>query len=586
MPSTVSTTGQQDWDIERDVVVLGSGAAGLTAAAVAATEGLEVLVVEKSRWIGGTTAISGGAIWIPDPAAARAMAIEDSHEKVNAYLDSTVGDRVSDEMKQAFLETGPEMLAYMQRRTWLRVARNPGSPDYLSSRPGAADGGRRVDPLPFDGRLLGHHFDELRPPLPEFMLFGGMMVSASDVGLLLKAMTSAKGFFHAGQLVLRYARDRLSLWRRGTRLVIGNALAARLFRSILDLGVPYWLDSRAEHLIIQDGVVVGVAVARGGQNIRVRARRGVVLATGGFSASEELRRRFLPEFNNSVSVAPLENTGDGVTMGEAVGGALGERGRTGGFWAPSSLRRRDDGSLAVYPHFFWDRAKPGLLAVRRDGRRFVNEARSYQEFVMAMAAGNDPGREGEAFLICDRPFIDCWGLGIAKPGRWPRRRLIEQGYLVEAPTLAALAERLGIHAPSLAETVARLNADAALGLDTEYGRGDEAYGRSLGDPARKPNPCVGPVAVPPYYAVKVVPGVIATSQGLTTNRHGQVLSRTGAPIAGLFACGNDMDSLMAGEYPAPGITLGPAMTFAYAAARFIASTGVPARSKACMESAV
>jgi len=558
--------------METDVVVVGSGAAGLTAAAVAANEKLQVLVVEKARWIGGTTAISGGAIWIPDPVEAQSMGIDDSTEKVMTYLDATVGDRVPDAMKRAFLETGPEMLAYMQRHTQLRVTRHRGSPDYLPSRPGGAEGGRRVDPLPFDGRLLGRHLDELRPPLPEFTLFGGMMVSAPDVALLLKAATTAKGFAHAARLVLRYARDRLS-WRRGTRLVIGNALSGRLFRSILDLGVSYWLGSPAQHLVTENGEVTGIVISREGRLVRIRARRGVVLATGGFSASEELRRRFLPEFSNSVSVAPLENTGDGVTMAEQAGGALGQRGRTGAFWAPSSLRKRDDGSMAVYPHFFWDRAKPGLLAVRRDGRRFVNEARSYQEFVMALAAGNDPGREAEAFLICDRAFINRWGLGMAKPARWPRRRLIKEGYLIEAPTLPALAARLGIDVTEFARTIERLNSDAAKGLDTEYGRGDDAYGRALGDPARQPNPCVGPIATGPFYAVKVVPGVIATSQGLRTNRHAQVLAGDGVPIQGLFACGNDMDSLMAGEYPAPGITLGPAMTFAYAAARFMAAGG-------------
>lgn len=576
MSPSSSNQSRTGWDYEADVVVVGSGAAGLTAAAVAATEKLEVIVAEKAAWIGGTSAISGGAIWIPDPVEAQAMGIDDSREKVMAYLDATVGDRVSDEMKLAFLATGPEMLAYMQRHTQLRIARHPGSPDYLPSRPGGMEGGRRVDPLPFDGRLLGEHFDALRPPLPEFTLFGGMMVSAPDVGLLLKATKSLKGFTHAARLVMRHLRDRLS-WKRGTRLVIGNALVARLFRSILDRGVPYWLNSPAERLITEDGAVTGVVIAREGRSLRVRARRGVVLATGGFSASAPLRERFLPEFSNSVPVAPLENTGGGVSMGEAAGGAIGERGRSGAFWAPSSVRQREDGSTAVYPHFFWDRAKPGLFAVRRDGRRFVNEARSYQEFVMAQAAGNDLGREAEAFLICDRAFIDRWGLGMAKPMRWPRAHLIREGYLIEAPTIAALAERLDIDAAALAETVARLNADAAEGLDTEFGRGDDAYGRALGDPDVKPNPCVGPVAVAPFYAVKVVPGVIATSQGLRTNRHAQVLDRQGIAIPGLFACGNDMDSLMAGEYPAPGITLGPAMTFAYAAARFMAAPDRPSR---------
>jgi succinate dehydrogenase/fumarate reductase flavoprotein subunit len=563
----------QSWDVEVDTVVIGSGAGGLTAAVVAAAKGLDVLLIEKSRWIGGTSAISGGAIWLPDPEGARKIGIADSAENIMTYLSGTVGAGLPEHLASAFLKTGPEMLDFLERNSWVKTVRHPGSPDYRSSLPGGATGGRRIDCLPFDGRLLGEHLLNVRPPLPEFTLFGGMMVNAGDVDLLLKARRSWKGFVHAARLISRYAVYRLR-WPWGTRLVVGNALVGRLLRSMLDRNARYWLNTSAERLVKQDGAVVGIEVRRDGKLQRIRARRGVVLATGGFSASADLVERLLPEFRNAVSVAPLDNTGDGVKIGMEAGASFTQRGRTGAFWAPASVRSRADGTQAVYPHFFWDRAKPGLLAVRRDGRRFFDETRSYHDFVMAMA---DPaGRrndDAEAYLICDRDTIDRWGLGMAKPGGWPRGDLIKSGYLVEAPTLSALAAKLGVDGEKLEQTVARFNADAANGVDTEFGRGSDAYGRALGDAAVQPNPCMGPVRQGPFYAVTMRPGIIGTSAGLATNADAAVLDEEEKIIPGLYACGNDMASIMAGEYPGPGITLGPAMTFGYAAARHMAGAG-------------
>ncbi|MFT4115233.1 FAD-dependent oxidoreductase [Bradyrhizobium sp.] len=563
----------QSWDVEVDAVVIGSGAGGLTAAVVAAAKGLDVLVIEKSRWIGGTSAISGGAIWLPDPEGAGRIGITDSVDNVMTYLSGTVGAGLPEPLARAFLKTGPEMLDFLERNSRVKTVRHPGSPDYRSSLPGGATGGRRVDCLPFDGRLLGEHLLNVRPPLPEFLLFGGMMVNAGDVDLLLKAKRSWKGFVHAARLIGRYAFDRLR-WPRGTRLVVGNALVGRLLRSLLDRGGRYWLNTPAERLIKDNGTVVGIEVRHDGKLRRIRARRGVVLATGGFSANADMVERLLPEFRNAVSVAPLDNTGDGVRIGTAAGASFAQRGRTGAFWAPASVRTREDGTQAVYPHFFWDRAKPGMLAVRRDGRRFFDETRSYHDFVMAMA---DPksrrNDDAEAYLICDRDTIDRWGLGMAKPGGWPRAELIRSGYLVEAATLAALAEKLGVDRDEFAHTVTKFNTDAAKGVDTEFGRGSDAYGRALGDPTVQPNPCMGPVRQGPFYAVTMRPGIIGTSAGLSTNADASVLDDDEKVIPGLYACGNDMASIMAGEYPGPGITLGPAMTFGYAAARHMAGAG-------------
>lgn len=560
----------QHWDREVDVVAVGSGAGGMSAALTAAIEGLEAIIVEKTAFIGGSTAVSGGAVWIPGNDQAAAVGHGEPFEAAKLYLDQIVGNWSSDAMKLAFLKAGPEMVAYFHRHSHVRLAARAYSPDYYPDMPGASLGGRAMDPVAFDGRLLGGDFARLRDPLKEFVVLGGMMVTVTDVNHLLKVTKSFASWRHGVALVLRYARDRLT-YRRGTRLVLGNALAARLLRSVLDRGVEVLTDTPARRLVVEAGRVTGVVVENQGRELAIRARRGVVLATGGFPNDPERRRAFLPEGLGLWSIAPEGNSGDGLRLGEAAGAVLRHDNASNIFMTPISILRKPDGSEVKYPHLVWDRAKPGLMAVNGAGRRFVNESTSYHEFGLAMIEGQRTAPTIPAFLICDAAFLRRWGLGLALPGGRPFRDLVDAGYLYEAPTIKALAAKLGLPPDALADSAARFSRYAAEGADPEFGKGGTAYNRYLGDGEASGNPCLGPLDTAPFYAVKVYPGDIGTAGGIVTDGEARALGQDGRPIPGLFACGNDMNSVMAGTYPGPGITLGPAMTFGYLAGKSLAA---------------
>jgi succinate dehydrogenase/fumarate reductase flavoprotein subunit len=556
---------QQDPDAF-DVIVLGAGAGGMTAAAVAAAEHLRVLLLEKAPVVGGTTAISGGMVWIPNNPKMAAVGRVDSRAEAEAYLASTIPGTTDDKLRSAFLDHANEAIAFLEANTAVQLRPVATYPDYYPDLPGATLGGRVLEPVPFDGRALGAQFSLLRKPLPEFMLFGGMMIERPDVPHFRRAARSPRSALRVARLLLRYAKERCSL-DRGATLCLGNALVARLLLSLRQLHVELRLGAGASGLVIEDGTAVGVTVA--GRTLR--AGRGIVLATGGFSHDPALRARLLPPKAGMVSAASPDNTGDGIRFGLAAGGELGEGEAGNAFWTPVSCFRRPDGSDAVFPHILTDRAKPGMIAVNQAGMRFTNEAISYHAFVQAMFRADNASPSIPAYLICDRKALWAYGLGTVKPFALSLRRPIESGYLVQADSLAALAARLGIDPPKLTRTVADYNEDAAQGQDRAFGRGGDAYQRHLGDADHAPNPCVAPLVTPPFYAVTLRPGDLGTSAGLVTDAAARVLGADGAPIRHLYACGNDMNSLMRGAYPGPGITLGPALTFGYLAARAIAA---------------
>jgi succinate dehydrogenase/fumarate reductase flavoprotein subunit len=560
---------------EVDLLVLGAGAGGMTAALVAAALGLDVLLVEKTTVVGGTTALSAGSIWVPG--SHHSATSSDDADNALRYLRAAIGDRLRTSLTDAFLAASPEMVRFLEQHTAVRLRAYPYHPDYLADLPGATLAGRVLEPLPFDARVLGRDLARLRPPLPEFTLLGGLMVDRTDIGHLLNATRSVASLRHATRLLLRYGADRLR-HRRGTRLVMGNALAGRLLHSLLQRGVPVWTSTAPIELTLAEGRVTGAILEAPDGRTQVRSRLGVVLATGGFSRHPELRRRLLPEPLCEHSPLVESATGDGITLGQRAGGHLGADHANNSFWAPVSVRARADGSMAVFPHFVLDRGKPGLIAVNGEGRRFVNEATTYQRFAEAMYAAHAHAPTIPCHFICDDRFIVRYGLGMVRPKRLNLRRAIADGYVVRTNTLGDLASALGIEPAVLEETVARHNGFAADGVDPEFARGRDAYQRNLGDPAHGPNPCIGPIRTPPFYAIEVWPGDIGASCGLVTNACAQVLRADGTPIEGLYACGNDMDSLMAGVYPAPGITLGPAMTFGYLAARHAAGSRPTRRS--------
>lgn len=545
------------------MVVLGGGAAGMAAAALAAAEGLRVILLEKTGQLGGTTATSGGMVWAPGNAKAAAIGLPDSVEAARRYLGQTVPGTHNAAARAAFLAHAAAAIDALEARTELRFMPVASYPDYYPDREGAALGGRVLEPVPFDGAKLGRHFALLRPPLPEFMVFGGMMIGRADLVHFRNFARSFRSAARVARLLGAYGRQRLT-HSRGTTLVLGNALAGRLFSSLLRLGVDVRLNHAAERLVMEDGRVSGVRV----RGETIRARRGVVLATGGFSHDPALRAELLPKAAR-FSAAHSGNSGDGIRLARAAGGALDTSGEDSAFWTPVSRFIRRDGSEAIFPHTVTDRGKPGTIAVNAAGQRFVNEALSYHEFVRAML--RDEAARRATFLLCDHRFLRRYGLGPIPPFPFSPKPWQRSGYLVSAPDLAALARALGLNAAALEATVSRFNDDARAGIDRAFGRGSDAYQRYLGDPLHRPNPCLAPLATPPFHAIALYAADLGTAAGLAADQDARVLNPAGQPIPGLYACGNDMHSVMNGAYPGPGITLGPALTFAYLAVRSLSS---------------
>lgn len=556
---------QSEWD----VIVLGGGVAGMAAAVFAALEGARTLLVERSEFVGGTSALSAGTVWIPNTRHAAEVGAEDSPERAAAFLDAAVGNRAPKAMRDAFLKVGPEAVRCLEENTGVRFRARPFHPDYLYELEGSVSGGRALEALPFDGASLGGALRLLRPPIPEFTLLGGMMVDRDDIGHLLKMTSSLQSLAHGVRLIARYALDR-ARFGRGARLVMGNALTGRLLKALLDLGVDILTEAEVTDISASSGSA-GVIVNAGGRERQLRARGGVILASGGFARHPERRGEMLPDPLPEFSPAAPGNTGALHDIVLRLGARYGEAGDQPVFWAPVSRRRRRDGSMAVFPHFVLDRSKPGILSVGRDGRRFVNESRSYHEFVAAMYAANEDGRTIPAYEITDAEGLRKYGLGMVRPGGRGLAPFLADGYLVRADSLAGLAETLEIDADGLADTVARMNQFAETGVDLDYGRGSTVYERANGDPSRGPNPTLGPVRTPPFYAIRLWPGDIGSAVGLLTDTEARLVDADGEPIAGLYACGNDMHSVMGGVYPAPGINLGPAIAFAYLAGRHAAA---------------
>lgn len=555
-----------------DVVVIGAGAGGMTAAAVAAAEGLSVLVIEKTEFVGGTTAWSGGMVWIPVNAKMKPAGLPDSPSGAAGYLAGTVPEPDNADLRDIFLSRGPEAIDYLEANTEVRLQPVRVYPDYYPDLPGATAGGRVLEPVTFDGAKLGANFGRLRPPLPEFTLFGGMMVNRLDIPHFRKFGRSLRSTLRSLRLISDYAVQRLRA-PRGTTLHLGNALAARLYSSLLARNVEVLFGANVEQLLIDGDAIRGVRIMGSAGTRSIAARRSVVLATGGFSHDADLREKFFPAASGPVSAAAPAGTGDGLRLAMAVGAGIDARVADPAYWVPASLFRRADGSQGVFPHTVTDRAKPGVIAVNASGRRFVNEALSYHEFVRAMLAdGNDTvGRQFH--LVCDRRFLWNYGLGRIKPFTWRIRRYVRSGELIEAPSLSALAGLMGVEKSMLAATVENYNVHARAGLDPEFGRGTTIYQRHLGDAGHSPNPCVAPIERAPFYALRIHPADLGTAVGLQTDADARILNRNGVPIPGLYACGNDMGSIMNGNYPGPGITLGPALTFGYIAGRHLARQG-------------
>jgi succinate dehydrogenase/fumarate reductase flavoprotein subunit len=559
---------------ECDVLIAGSGAGGLATATVAASLGLRVIVIEKADQLGGTTALSGGFLWLPGNPVSRRIGVTDSVEAARTYLLYETGKYFDAERVDAFLEAIPEAITFYEDCTPLAFEVALGFPDYHAEAPGGLAGGRSILAKELNGALLGSGLNRLRSPLPELKFAGMTIGTGPDLRHFSNATRSLRSAAYVVRRLMRHWVE-LSLYRRDARLTNGQALAGRLLLGALSAGADIRTSAAVKSIIVESGRVCGAVVDAADGETEIRTRRGVVLATGGFPHDLILRARLFPHErlgSGHLSPAPVTNTGDGLRMAGEVGGALVLDLPNAAAWVPVSKVPRKGGGFGLFPHFI-DRGKPGLIAVRPDGRRFVNEADSYHDFVQGLFAAQQAGDRCNAFLIADRRFLHRFGLGFVKPFPVPFGHHLRSGYLKSGRTIAELAAAAGIDADGLARTVASYNAACLSGVDLEFGKGSRVYNRFYGDPDQTPNPCLAPIETPPFFAVEIHIGDLGTFDGVRTNKHAEVVDETGQPISGLYAVGNDLASIAGGSYPGGGITLGPALIFAYLAARHLAGHG-------------
>ncbi|AYC34038.1 FAD-dependent oxidoreductase [Pseudomonas cavernae] len=565
-------TAQVQSQTSYDVIVVGSGAGAMTSALFAADQGLSVLIVEKSDKYGGTSAISGGGIWIPNNHYFAEKGGKDSFELALQYLKAATGEHGDEVRLRAYLNNAPQMIHALETNSRVRYAVAEKYPDYYQQLPGSLPGGRSLDPELFDTSLLGDELDNLRKPSPSTLLMGCIAWTARHAH---KVMSREFGWrLLILGLMVRYKLD--FKWRRKSKIdrraSLGSSLVASLRRSLMDRNVPLWLNTDFRELLTEQGRVTGVRVQQGGKELELHARRGVIFGSGGFEQNQELREKYLPQPTRREwsATPPGNNTGAALEAGMALGAATSLL--DWAWWAPTIAVPGEDKPRGV----FAERAFPGAIVVNGLGRRFVNEAAPYLEFVDAMYRDNQSsgGKSTPAWVIFDGHFRFHYAMGPLMPAQVAPDSRLRKAWLNsvywKADSLAELAGQIGVDADGLESTVQTVNEYARTGVDVEFGRGGNVFDRYYGDSNVKPNPCLAPLKKGPYYAMRLDAGDIGTKGGLLTNEHAQVVSEDGQPIPGLYAIGNCSASVMGTSYPGAGGTLGPAMTFGYIAANHIA----------------
>lgn len=556
----MSTPSAEALPPEVDVVVVGAGAAGMTSALAAREHGLDTVLLEKSEHFGGSTARSGGGVWIPGNYALVEAGQADALENSKLYLDSIVGDVVPKVRRDTYVDRGAEVLDFLRRRTPLRFTWVPEYADYHPEQPGGAPRGRTAEPVPVDASFLGPELERLHPPYtkaPANMIVTQAMYRKVSLGL-----RTPGGPVTMVKVLLR----RIWAGLRGRRMyAMGNAIAVCLRKGLADARVPVHYGCELRDLVVEDGRVVGVRVLRDGLEHVVRARRGVVLGSGGFERNAELREKYLPApTSEGWTTGSQFNTGGGIEAGAAVGADLDLM--DDAWWGPTI-------PLPGRPWFcLAERNLPGSIMVNQAGRRYMNEALPYVEAVHAMYAGEETGvAHVPSWLVFDQRYRNRYvfaGLMPRQPfpGRW-----FKNGVVAKGDSLPALAEAIGVPAEALVETVERFNGFARSGVDADFHRGESAYDRYYSDPTVKPNPSLHTIDHGPFYAVKIVPGDLGTKGGLVTDERARVLRPDGSAIPGLYAAGNVSSAVMGHTYPGPGGTIGPAMVFGYLAAEDLAA---------------
>jgi succinate dehydrogenase/fumarate reductase flavoprotein subunit len=573
------TTPSPAQSLTADVVVVGAGAGGLSTAVTAAHHGLRVVVLERADVCGGATAWSGGWMWAPGNPLAHADGVHEDVEQFRTYLRAVLGADYDAARVDAFLAAAPEMVRFFHENTALTFVPGAKICDVYGGLPGAGTGHRSVAPAPADGRTLGDDvLAKLRRQLYETSFLGmGIMAGPDLMAFLSVSRGNPRGLLHATRRFGRHVYD-LVTRRRGMQLVNGTALVGRLLRSALDLGVDVRVSSPVTELLRDDdGRVTGVVASTPHGPLRITSTRGVVLAAGGFPQDPARRRTLFPRTPTGAehwSLAPKTADGAGTTLGESAGGRLRTDVASPAAWCPVSLVPYRSGRTGVFPHIM-DRAKPGSIGVLSTGRRFVNEADGYHDYVTAMIAAAPEGEPVQSWQVADSRFVRRFPLGLAKPLPVPLLPYLRSGYLKKGRTIEELATACGIDPDGLAATVAEFNRNARRGEDPEFGRGSTPFNRYGGDPTVGPNPSLAPLEKGPFYAVRIVPGSFGTFAGLATDARARVLGTDDVPVPGLYAVGNDQASVMGGHYPAGGINIGPAMAFGYVAGRDLAGVSAP-----------
>lgn len=552
---------------EVDLLVIGSGAGAMTAAFTAADAGAEVLIVEKSARYGGTSATSGGGIWIPDSADARAKGHADDPEEALAYIKALIGDDVPASKLETYVASAHRMLGYLAERSEVQYTAYAYS-DYHMDVAGARDGWRTHDPIPLMADRLGDDFAKMEPPHTLTLTFGRFTWTMAEAKLLLTMSPGAKSLLF--RLMLQYAFD--LPWRfrtkRSRRLTGGNALIGRLKLSLDAKGVPIWLNTPMTELLTDKGRIAGAMVERDGERVEIHARKGVVLATGGFDHSEALRRKYLPQPTSADwSAGVPSNTGDGLEAGLKAGAATDLM--DSAWWGPGFLLEGEDRARIL----FVERALPSSIIVNQAGRRYMNEAASYHVAGGEMHRCNRPDAPTvPSWFVFDARYRGKYMLGpmmAGKPSADSRLPENMRKILKKANDLSGLAAQMGIDPAAFVAEVGRFNTHAAKGEDPDFGRGASAYDRHYGDASVTPNPTLAPIAHAPFYAIPIYPCDLGTNGGLQTDNDGQVLDTQGRPLGGLYAVGNVSAAAMGRTYPGAGATLGPAMTFGWRAARHV-----------------
>jgi 3-oxosteroid 1-dehydrogenase len=535
---------------EYDVIVVGSGAAGMTSALTAAHHGLRAVLIEKSAQFGGSTARSGGGVWLPNNDVLLSEGVPDTPEGAREYLRHITGDDVDDDLRDAFLDNSAAVLRFVLDNTPLRLRWVTGYSDYYPEAPGGLPRGRSVEPRPLNAAVLGDELANLAPPYLKAPT--GMTVTQADYRWMNLLARHPRGFLRSARVA---GRRVLSLILRRRLLAMGQALSGGLRVGLARVNVPVLLSTPFTNLVVEDGRVVGVEILRDGVPDTLRATRGVLLSSGGFEHNERMRKEYQQApIGTEWTVGAAENTGDGIEAGMRLGAAVAFM--DDAWWGPSILLPRG-------PYFcLAERSLPGSIMVNQRGERFVNEAAPYVDAVHAMYDTNSV----PAWLIADQTYRNRYifaGLGPRQPfpGRW-----YKSGAVHRAATLEALADEIDVPADALRDTVSTFNGFAESGVDSDFHRGDSAYDRYYGDPRNRPNPNLAALRRAPFYAIKIVPGDLGTKGGLRTDTAARVLREDGSVIDGLYAAGNASAPVMGRTYAGPGATIGPAMVFGYLAA--------------------